>query len=140
MPPYTGRFVGTFVSEMNTLRCFIYAVPAILVVHPRPHFQSTGSRLSLSCAAFGNPLPNITWSVRTPGIDDFAELVGTDPSVNIYTHNITVDNDVFVVSILELCSTASTELPLAEYECIASNGVLGDQEEARATFDIAPLG
>ena len=103
---------------------------------------AAGSRLSLSCAAFGSPTPNITWSSSTRGIPDFELYAATSDAINIYTEAVTdVNDNVYIISVLELC--AADSYAFTEYTCFASNGIVVAEEgfgDASATFEIIPTG
>ena len=101
-----------------------------------------GSRLSLSCAAFGSPTPNITWSSPAQGISDYELDAATNDAINIYTEEVTdAIGNVYVISILELCAADSNMF--TAYSCTASNGIEIAEEgfgDASATFGIIPIG
>lgn len=102
----------------NTLSLF--TEPAIIVSKPSAPLLSEGSRLSISCAAYGYPLPTITWSSDALGVTDFAAVEGNDNSIRIY--NTTYEDNtgnVFVISILELCD--GDPMYLTDITCSADN-------------------
>ncbi|XP_022258723.1 Down syndrome cell adhesion molecule-like protein Dscam2, partial [Limulus polyphemus] len=49
---------------------FITAQPPILTSHFHDHVVNPGSQVSLTCAAMGNPLPQITWSTYDEPVQD----------------------------------------------------------------------
>ena len=84
--------------------------------------SSTSIRLSLVCAAYGEPdYPIITWSSPTDGVEDYAILAANDDSVNVFNNQQFLPNTQLpvTVSILELCDFRPENL--TEYLCVAVN-------------------
>ena len=84
--------------------------------------SGTSIRLSLVCAAYGEPdYPIITWSSPTDGIEDYANLAANDDSVNVFNDQQLLPNTQLPVtlSILELCNFRPENL--TEYLCVAVN-------------------
>lgn len=97
-------------------------VPATIVIAPAQPEHTSGGRLTLTCAAYGEPLPIITWSLPSMGISNFSVLAEQSDSVDI---NTTVIDGRFVVSLLELCDVNYTSSwLLGGFVCEAANGVL----------------
>lgn len=84
--------------------------------------SGTSLRLSLVCAAYGEPdYPIITWSSPTDGVEDYAILAANDDSVNVFNDQQLLPNTQLpvTVSILDLCNFRSENL--TEYLCVAVN-------------------
>ena len=84
--------------------------------------SGTSIRLSLVCAAYGEPdYPIITWSSPTDGVEDYAILAANDDSVNVFNDQQLLPNTQLPVtmSILELCDFRPENL--TEYLCVAIN-------------------
>ena len=82
----------------------------------------TSIRLSLVCAAYGEPdYPIITWSSPINGVEDYATLAVNDDSINVFNDQQLLPNTQLpvTVSILELCDFRPENL--TEYMCVASN-------------------
>ena len=108
----------------------IVVEPAILVAQSSSTTEVfPGTRVSLICAAFGFPIPNIMWS------KDITPLM-TGGNLNIYTEQFSVESDQFMLSILELCTSGSNDT--GEYTCTASNDVQNGSVvgSASATFEL----
>ena len=87
---------------------------------PSAPLLSEGSRLSISCAAYGYPLPTITWSSDALGVTNFAAVEGNNNTIRIY--NTTYEDssgNVFAISILELCD--GDPIYLTDITCSADN-------------------
>ena len=115
-----------FTTEYHYLLFTLYlsAVrePATIVIAPAQPEHTSGGRLTLTCAAYGEPLPIITWSLPSMGIMNFSELAEQSDSVNINTTEI---DGLFVVSLLELCDVNYTSnWLLGGFVCEADNGVV----------------
>ena len=74
----------------------------------------------LSCAAYGTPTPNISWSTTS---DKDLSLSSPSVGVNITNTIKNINNTLFAVSVLKLCNVNPSDE--GEYSCIASNGVAG---------------
>ena len=95
--------------------------PATIVIAPSQPEHTSGGRLTLACAAYGEPLPVITWSLPSMGIANFSILAEQSDSININTTEI---EGRFTVSLLELCDVNYTSGWLAGgFVCEAENGV-----------------
>ena len=95
--------------------------PATIVIAPVQPEHTSGGRLTLTCAAYGQPLPTITWSIPSMGIMNFSTIAAQSPSVNIYTTDI---DGRFTVSMLELCDVNYTVSMFSGLVCEADNGVM----------------
>ena len=96
--------------------------PATIVIAPAQPEHTSGGRLTLTCAAYGEPLPIITWSLPSMGISNFSVLAEQSDSISI---NTTVIDGRFMVSLLELCDVNYTSSwLLGGFVCEADNGVL----------------
>ena len=84
----------------------------LLLGNPGDTTVKGGTRLSLVCVAWGNPLPNITWMTNPLGV----------PYQNIYTTTLSLNSLTYQVSILEICY-ALPELS-GNYSCSSTNGVV----------------
>lgn len=117
--------------------------PATIVIAPAQPEHTSGGRLTLTCAAYGEPLPTITWSLPNMGISNFTAFAEQSDLVNI---NTTVIDGMFVVSLLELCDVNYTSGWLAGgFVCEADNGVTDGQGPplgvSRVTLDsLTPVG
>ena len=99
-------------------------VPVQIVITPDDRHFYVNSSVLLTCAAYGTPLPTITWSKEGRTLTD-----------------VTVRNDVvvkngtkFVRSILQFCSTQVARH--VQYACTADNEVTNDT----ATFQLTTQG
>lgn len=109
---------------MHAIQVYHSAVrqPATIVIAPARPEHTSGGRLTLTCAAYGEPLPIITWSLPSMGIANFSVLAEQSDSVNINTTEI---DGRFVVSLLELCDVNYTSSwLLGGFICEADNGVM----------------
>lgn len=73
--------------------------PATLLAAPsNGQFISNGPRISVTCVAYGSPIPFIEWTQNGVAIEE-------DGSTNIYRQGSFVDEDgdILAVSTLELC-------------------------------------
>jgi len=116
-------------------------VPAILVSHPNSSFEYGGTWISMTCAAFGSPAPDIVWGFPTLGIPSLQSLADVKNSINIFTEEIiNTYGDVLVLSTLELCDY-DPSIKNVEISCTTSNGIttdlLGNQS---ASFFLDPYG
>ena len=105
--------------------------PAILVLHSNGSFEYGGSRISVTCVAFGSPAPTVTWGSPTLGITNLQQFMGTSAKINIHTEEINnTYGDALVLSTLEICDLNPSNNNM-ELVCTASNGIttntLGDQ-------------
>ena len=62
--------------------------PAILVLRPNGSFEYGGSRITVTCVAFGSPTPSVIWGSPTLGIANLQHLMDTSDMINIYTEEI----------------------------------------------------
>lgn len=97
--------------------------PATIVIAPVQPEYTSGGRVTITCAAYGQPLPTITWSMPSMGITNFGTVAAqSSGSINIYTTDI---DDRFTVSMLEFCNVNySTLSTFGEIVCEAENGVV----------------
>ena len=115
--------------------------PAVLVSHPNGSFEYGGRRISMTCAAFGSPAPDIVWRSPTLGIPSIQPLANANRSISIFTEEITnTHRDALVLSTLELCDH-DPSIKDVEISCTTSNGIttdlLGNQS---ASFFLDPYG
>ena len=115
--------------------------PAVLVSHPNGSFEYGGRRISMTCAAFGSPAPDIVWRSPTLGIPSIQPLANANRSISIFTEEITnAHRDALVLSTLELCDH-DPSIKNVEISCTTSNGIttdlLGNQS---ASFFLDPYG
>ena len=83
--------------------------------------SSTSIRLSLVCAAYGEPdYPTITWSSPINGIKNYSILAMNNTSVNITDDHLS--NPRVTVSILDLCDVRPENLTEYLCEAVNSNG------------------
>lgn len=91
-------------------------------------FLLTEARLSLTCAAWGSPAPQITWNLED----------GVTSAFNVYTKEIQQSGgEILVVSVLELCNSTLLDYN-KEYSCTAKSKV--DQQRDESTFTLNPFG
>lgn len=97
--------------------------PAILVLRPNGSFEYGGSRITVTCVAFGSPTPSVIWGSPTLGIANLQHLMDTSDMINIYTEEINnTYGDALVFSTLEICDLSPSTNNM-ELVCTASNGI-----------------
>ena len=101
------------------------------------NYTSTSIRLSLVCAAYGEPdYPIITWSSPIDGIEDYSILATNNPSINIVTDQLS--NTRVTVSTLELCNVRPENL--TEYLCEAVGSNNPGRQNMSLSRILPPLG
>ena len=95
---------------------------AIIVSPPKYSKAAIGQTIRLTCAAYGNPTPSITWTRLSA--DVAARLSNSSSGYKQYDQTTTVDGTEFIVSVLEICGVTVSETD--EYICTADNGVSGE--------------
>ena len=96
--------------------------PAAVIVHPPTYSTaSEGQTVRMTCAAYGVPVPTISWSRATE--DVAAKLADSSSGYKKYDKMVTVNGTDFKVSVLEICGVALSETD--EFICSADNGVSG---------------
>ena len=115
----------------------LHIVPAVLLTTDVLYINSTEDPYSiLTCTAYGNPLPDVTWLITYDNESQILLPIGED--VNITDTQVVTEIDQFtiesLVSVLIICDTAD----ITEVWCSASNDVcptdaIGYQ---RAKFDV----
>lgn len=72
------------------------------------------TRVSLTCVAYGSPLPFITWNIG------LAEVSSSRDDISMFTEFVTDSGGRnFVISILEVCGIATSDS--GNYTCTASS-------------------
>ena len=82
-----------------------------------------GSAISLTCVAYGIPIPSISWNNRST-------LLRNGSRVTIYEGLLTENGVTFVQSILQLCG--AVEADTGQYSCFTNNALGNDT----ASFDL----
>ena len=82
-----------------------------------------GSAISLTCVAYGIPIPSISWNNRST-------LLRNGSRVTIYEELLTEIGFTFVHSILQLCG--AVEADTGQYSCFTNNTLGNDT----ASFDL----
>ena len=114
----------------------------MIVVAPGPPVQLSGSRLSITCVAFGQPAPSIHWSIQRFRSADFIPLSSNDSLVEIYTTFVFDRLGYrYSVSVLELTgvdwSATQHNLACAAFNGVNSSASLGTDVQV---FNIVPQG
>ena len=76
-----------------------------------------GSAISLTCVAYGVPIPSISWNNRST-------LLRNGSRVTIYEGQLTENGVTFVQSILQLCG--AVEADTGQYSCFTNNTLGND--------------
>ena len=93
----------------------VCAEPASIVIRPPSEFEAAaGQTLQLACVAYGNPIPNITWTTSSQNLD----LTG-----NVSCEIVPIGEEMFLLCFLQLSELASVNG--TQLTCTASNGVSG---------------
>lgn len=125
----------------------MYAEPPVMLLHNDAqtlheivaNYTSTSIRLSLVCAAYGEPdYPIITWSSPIDGVEDYSDLAMNDPSIHIVTDQQLLSSMQVTVSTLELCDVRPDNL--TEYFCEAVNSNSPGQKNMNLSRARQPLG
>ena len=98
--------------------------PAQLVLQSNQTNEiDAGSAISLTCVAYGIPIPSISWNNRST-------LLRNGSRVTIYEGLLTENGVTFVQSILQLCG--AVEADTGQYSCFTNNALGNDT----ASFDL----
>ena len=98
--------------------------PAQLVLRSNQANEiDAGSAISLTCVAYGIPIPSISWNNRST-------LLRNGSRVTIYEELLTEIGFTFVHSILQLCG--AVEADTGQYSCFTNNALGNDT----ASFDL----
>ena len=98
--------------------------PAQLVLQSNQANEiDAGSAISLTCVAYGIPIPSISWNNRST-------LLRNGSRVTIYEGLLTENGVTFVQSILHL--RAASEADTGQYSCFTNNSLGNDT----ASFDL----
>ena len=145
MHAHTDQRLPQYYHIMFSL--FAVLEPAALVSIPDSTFLYEGPRLFLTCAAYGSPIPEITWGL--------APLVSSGVPYDILTSEVRVGyfdedrqldivtGDVVVISTLEVCYSNITNLEdvLLNYSCSVFNGEFNySLGLTNASFELTPTG
>ena len=131
-----NRYTCTAVNIVNTDRAgfnlTVISEPATLVVTPENIEILAGNSVTLTCVAFGYPIPTITW---TKSDHVATTTLQNSSTVEILTRMISRNGTQLMHSTLFLCS--SGVLSTASYSCTAFNGVSGGAStSAAATVNV----
>ena len=93
--------------------------PPVVLLRSDDLAITAGGTVSLVCASFGIPEPNMTWTMQA--LDSNNTLTLNDERVNSYIRDVA--NKTIVISFLQLCPVSVTDTGV--YTCTAHNGVEG---------------
>lgn len=125
---YTCTAVNIVNADRAGFTLTVISEPATLVVTPENIEILAGNSVTLTCVAFGYPIPTITWTK--------SDHIGTttlqhSSRVQILNRVITRNGTQLLHSNLFLCS--SEVLSTARYSCTAFNGVSGGASTSATT-------
>ena len=98
------------------------------MIRPTDTEVVAGLTTLLTCVGYGNPPVSITWRRSSTILTN-----DTSPRITIYEQEIIEDGVVFVMSILQICSTEVADTGLAS--CTVENGVANDTAEFQFTVE-----
>ena len=106
-----------------------YTEPSGLVVHPEDTVVIAGSTVMLTCVAFGEPLPSITWSLDGANVTN-------DTRTEIIEMRTTRNGRPFIKSVLQICGVGESDA--GRYNCTAVNVVNTDSADFSLTVISEP--
>ncbi len=112
---------------------FLTDFDVTIVVAPEDITTEAGSTVFITCVAYSENTPSITW------IQNDNQTIldnSTSTRVTVYEELVTEGGLTFVQSILEVCSVEVADS--GSYSCVASNGVRNDSTSFELT--ILPVG
>ena len=110
----------------------LLSVPAQLVLQSNQTNEiDAGSAISLTCVAYGIPIPSISWNNRST-------LLRNGSRVTIYEVLLTENGVTFVQSILQLCG--AVEADTGQYSCFTNNTLGNDTAPFDLTVSSIPQG
>ena len=92
--------------------CFLAAV---IVIAPPDVEVSEGNTVLLTCVARGAPSPEVFWTFNGVILSNY-----TDNETSVYSEDLYEGGEIFVSSILEICSVDASDM--GEYMCVARQG------------------
>ena len=90
------------------------------MVHPEDSVVIAGSTVMLTCVAFGEPLPSITWSLDGANVTN-------DTRTEIIEMRTTRNGRPFIKSVLQICEVGESDA--GRYNCTAVNVVNTDSTD-----------
>lgn len=108
---------------------WILTEPSGVVVYPEDTVVIAGSTVILTCVAFGEPLPSITWSVDGANVTN-------DSRIEIIELRTSRNGRPFLKSVLQICGVGDDDA--GRYNCTAVNTVNTDSADFSLTVITEP--
>ena len=120
---YTCTVDNGITEASSNFNLTVISQAPVIVLAPNDTIVTAGFSVALTCAAYGIPVPEISWSRR--------DLIGVNLLEDTNTTNITSESFeeggvTFISSTLFLCS--SEVLSTAELSCTAANNISSETE------------
>lgn len=120
---YTCKVDNGITEASSNFSLTVISQVPVIALAPNDTIVTAGFSVALTCAAYGIPVPEISWSRRD--LTGLALLEDTN-ATNITSESFVEGGVTFVYSTLVLCS--SEVLSTAELSCTATNSIGSDTE------------